>query len=314
MKTLLSIIVPVYNAEKWLRKCVESLLNQDLPSENYEIILVDDGSKDGSPQICDDYAATHPGLVRVVHQPNAGVSIARNHGIDVAKGEYLSFVDADDFVDRKFASTLIKEAHRTGSDIISCGFYENTDGGCNSVMQIISSTNNEQIIIEMFKGIVFGAMWNKIYKRDFVISGDIKVIGHLCEDLHFNVQCLLNGAKIAGVDECLYYYNRNNGSCRRPMNQKMGDYAVEISRHFCEMLKNHKSMFSAFVKHEMPWMAYLALYYNSCSSRQYKQEFVFLLNESVFKNERIIKLALKQYSIACIIMELRKMISKIINR
>lgn len=309
MKTLLSIIVPVYNAEKWLHRCVDSLLNQDLLREEYEIILVDDGSKDASPQICDKYATAHPELVRVVHQPNGGVSMARNAGIVIAKGEYLSFVDADDYVDRKFASTLIKEAHRTGSDIISCGFYENTDGGCNSVMQIISSTNNEQIIIEMFKGIVFGSMCNKIYKRDFVISGDIKVIGHLCEDLHFNVQCLLNGAKIAGVDECLYYYNRNNESCRRPMNKRLGDYSVEINRLFCEMLKNHKSMFSAFVKHEMPWIAYLALYYNSCSAKEYEKEFKYLLTETGYSNEKYIKLALRSYYMARFVVGFRKMIS-----
>ena len=87
MKTLLSIIVPVYNAEKWLRRCVDSLLTQDLLPGDYEIILVDDGSKDGSPQICDEYAVAHTGLVRVIHQPNGGVSMARKAGLDAAVGE-----------------------------------------------------------------------------------------------------------------------------------------------------------------------------------------------------------------------------------
>ena len=88
----LSIIVPVYNAEKWLRRCVDSLLNQELPSDGYEIILVDDGSKDGSPEICDDYAAAHTGLVHVIHQPNGGVSMARNAALDV--GDFaLLFLD-----------------------------------------------------------------------------------------------------------------------------------------------------------------------------------------------------------------------------
>ena len=86
-QSLVSIIVPVYNAEKWLRRCVDSLLDQELPREDYEIILVDDGSKDASPQICDEYAAAYSGLVRVIHQPNGGVSMARNAGLDAAVGE-----------------------------------------------------------------------------------------------------------------------------------------------------------------------------------------------------------------------------------
>ena len=108
MKTLLSIIVPVYNAEKWLRRCVDSLLNQDLPREDYEIILVDDGSTDGSLKICDEYLAAHPGLVRVIHQPNSGVSMARNTGIELAKGEYLSFVDSDDYITYDFIEKYVK--------------------------------------------------------------------------------------------------------------------------------------------------------------------------------------------------------------
>lgn len=92
MKTLLSIIVPVYNAEKWLHRCADSLLNQDLLREEYEIILVDDGSKDASPQICDEYAAAYSGLVRVIHQPNGGVSMARNAALDAAVGEYVMMV------------------------------------------------------------------------------------------------------------------------------------------------------------------------------------------------------------------------------
>ena len=313
MKTLLSIIVPVYNAEKWLRRCVDSLLNQDLPREDYEIILVDDGSTDDSPRICDEYLAAHPGLVRVIHQPNSGVSMARNTGIELAKGEYLSFVDSDDYVDRKFVMSLIKRAYEVAADIVICGYYENSENKCYSVSQNIPDIDNEQIIIGMFRGAFFGSMWNKIYKRDFVIRSDIKVIGHLCEDLYFNVQCLLKGASMTSVNDCLYYYNRNEESCRKPMNEKMGVYSVEINHYFCEMLKNHDNLFSAFVKYEMPWMAYLALYFNSCSAKEYENEFNYLLLENGFSNEKYVKLALRNYHIASFVMGFRKMMSKIKN-
>ena len=121
MKTLLSIIVPVYNAEKWLRRCVDSLLNQDLPREDYEIILVDDGSADGSPMICDEYQAAHAGLVRVIHQPNSGVSMARNAALDVAVGGYVVFVDADDYIEPNCLKEVVEKAH-CGDAGILCGF------------------------------------------------------------------------------------------------------------------------------------------------------------------------------------------------
>ena len=93
----LSIIVPVYNVEKFLNKCLDSLIGQTM--EDYEIILVDDGSKDASGRICDDYAERYPELVRVMHIDNGGQGRARNFGIDTAKGEYLGFVDSDDYLE-----------------------------------------------------------------------------------------------------------------------------------------------------------------------------------------------------------------------
>ena len=114
----LSIIVPVYNAEKWLRRCVDSLLNQDLPREDYEIILVDDGSADGSALICDEYQATNVGLVRVIHQPNSGVSMARNAALDVAVGGYVMFVDADDYIEPNCLKEVVEKARCGNSDIL----------------------------------------------------------------------------------------------------------------------------------------------------------------------------------------------------
>ena len=92
----LSIIVPIYGVEQYLCKCVDSLLAQDLPASDYEIILVDDESPDACPQICDEYAKEHANI-RVIHQTNAGLSAARNAGLKVAKGEYVCFVDSDDY-------------------------------------------------------------------------------------------------------------------------------------------------------------------------------------------------------------------------
>ena len=124
-KIILSIIVPIYNVERYLKKCVDSLLNQDI--DNYEIILVDDGSTDSSPAICDEYAShithstlhnNHHASIRVVHRENGGLSAARNSGIEVAKGAYLMFVDSDDFIEPNVLGTLMKQVERDNLDVL----------------------------------------------------------------------------------------------------------------------------------------------------------------------------------------------------
>ena len=113
----LSIIVPIYGVEQYLRKCVDSLLAQDLPSSEYEVILVDDGGKDACPQICDEYAATHENI-RVVHRENGGLSAARNSGIEVANGEYVMFVDSDDYIEQNVLKGLLDQVDRDNLDVL----------------------------------------------------------------------------------------------------------------------------------------------------------------------------------------------------
>ncbi len=114
---LLSIIVPVYNVEKYLRKCVDSLLTQDLPHEEYEIILVNDGSTDQSGTICDEYAADHPN-VKAIHQQNGGLSAARNSGIAMAQGRYVQFVDSDDYLEPNVLKTLVEKMETDQLDVL----------------------------------------------------------------------------------------------------------------------------------------------------------------------------------------------------
>ena len=114
---LLSIIVPVYNVEKYLRKCVDSLLTQDLPPEEYEIILVDDGSTDQSGTICDEYAAGHP-IVKAMHQQNGGLSAARNNGVAVAQGRYVQFVDSDDYLEPNVLKALVEKMETDRLDVL----------------------------------------------------------------------------------------------------------------------------------------------------------------------------------------------------
>jgi glycosyltransferase involved in cell wall biosynthesis len=117
---LISVIVPVYNVEPYLCRCLDSLLAQTVIAE-MEIILVDDGSTDGSGDICDSYAS-HYANINVVHQRNMGLSGARNSGIDIACGEYIGYVDSDDYVLPDMYETLLKNAEKSYADISCCGF------------------------------------------------------------------------------------------------------------------------------------------------------------------------------------------------
>ena len=117
MKDLISVIIPVFHVEAYLRRCLDSVLDQTY--ENMEIILVDDGSDDGCPAICDEYARMDS-RVKVIHQKNAGLSGARNTGIDQAEGRYLAFVDSDDYLVPEFLERLHEACAETGSDMSVC--------------------------------------------------------------------------------------------------------------------------------------------------------------------------------------------------
>ena len=121
----LSIIVPIYKVEQYLCKCVDSLINQDLPSGVYEIILVDDGSPDRCGEICDEYAASHSN-VKVIHRENGGLSAARNSGVDVAQGQYIQFVDSDDYLEPNVLGNLVRKMEEDELDILRFN-YQNVD-------------------------------------------------------------------------------------------------------------------------------------------------------------------------------------------
>ena len=119
----LSIIVPVYNVEPYLRRCIDSILAQTFT--DFELILVDDGSPDNCPAICDEYAEKDPRIV-VIHKQNGGLSDARNAGLDIARGEYIGFVDSDDYIDAEMYEKMYNAAIMHNSDIVSCA-YERID-------------------------------------------------------------------------------------------------------------------------------------------------------------------------------------------
>jgi len=179
----ISIILPIYNVEKYLHRCIDSILAQTF--KNFECILIDDGSTDNSPAICDDYAAKDSRIV-VIHQKNAGVAAARNAGLDIVKGEWIGFVDSDDWCDPDMFKVLYENAIKYNSDVSICGYRNVTVDGkikfinikCKNKLQIL---NREKALIGIFlQGSFGGYNWNKLVRASlfsqYKLRYDIKML------------------------------------------------------------------------------------------------------------------------------------------
>lgn len=216
MQKKISIIIPIYNAEKYLNKCIDSLINQTYT--NLEIILINDGSTDSSGKIADRYAKKD-NRIKVFHQSNAGVSAARNYGIQVSSGEYITFVDSDDYVEINMFELLIPIFHNASVDVVVSNlFFENEDGS----IYFDSHYKNGIIEKEEFaKGLLMersisGYCCNKIYKRSSIVNNNIKFSSKLrvLEDNFFNDQILLKQKKLIVyyVDDKFYHYVKHSSS------------------------------------------------------------------------------------------------------
>lgn len=219
---LISIIVPIYNVEKYLVKCIESIINQTL--SNIEIILVDDGSTDNCGIIIDGYAKKDS-RIKVIYKNNGGQSSARNMGLDIARGKYIGFVDSDDWIDNDMYENLYKSIIESNADICVCGRQaclengEVTNKNCidNELIDFGKKSLKEYIVDRLFyKHTV--VVWNKLYKKEIIDNNsirfeDVSYIGS--EDTLFNYQILCHTKKIRAIDKICYTQLSRYGSTAR---------------------------------------------------------------------------------------------------
>ena len=212
MSELISVIVPVYKVEQYLQKCVDSLINQTY--KNLEIILVDDGSPDTCPQICDDYAKKD-NRIKVVHKENGGLSDARNAGMEVATGEYVSFIDSDDYVALDFFETLLSVIKAENSDIVECDLIRFNENQSVEVPKFTGKTRSFDTKDGLLKLIVEDEfhqhVWNKLYKADITLDV-LYDKGKLNEDEFWTYQIFGRAKKITKIDKPMYYYLQRAGS------------------------------------------------------------------------------------------------------
>lgn len=200
---MLSVIVPVYKSEKTLSRCVESLQRQK--DVDLEILLVDDGSPDDCPQICEKLAR-EDGRIRVLHKENGGVSSARNAGIEAARGEYLMFVDSDDYVEPDMAGRLLKEIGE--ADMALCGFHHHYVGKDVRKVPETEEKDRAKEFLELYGQGYLNMPWNKLYRRE--LAGRFDESLSLGEDLLFNLEYLRRADGLVIVRKPLYHYIQND--------------------------------------------------------------------------------------------------------
>ena len=216
MDHLVSIIIPVYNVEKYLSQCIESVINQTY--KNLEIILIDDGSPDNCGEICDSYAEKDSRII-VLHKKNEGVSAARNDGIAISKGEYICFVDSDDYVLENYVETLYKTIVEKKVDVVSCGFfrkyggvlYHNKKDQYSVAVECNSSQGFYDKLCIDFRADV---PWNKIFKSSIIKEHHIAFQPgiHPGEDMLFVVSYTGYATSAAYISDALYIYVNSDTS------------------------------------------------------------------------------------------------------
>lgn len=211
MESLISIIVPVYNVGEYVAKCIESIVNQTYT--NLEIIIVNDGSTDNSGAICERYAEKDDRII-IIHQENQGLSMARNNGIDIATGEYIGFIDSDDWIEPDMFETLYTVAVENDADISMCNFYYVHDSGYKSPFS--NETTGTKVLTGVHKithniRIANNFVWNKLYRRH-LFNGTRFPKDKLYEDIFLIYKLIDNANKMVTTSQCEYYYlRRENG-------------------------------------------------------------------------------------------------------
>ena len=209
---LISIIVPVFNVQKSLNRCIESLIAQTYTM--LEIILVDDGSTDGSGQLCDDWS-TRDSRVKVIHKSNGGLSDARNAGIDASHGDYLSFVDSDDHVDERFIGLMFEASCRENTPLVICSVAQEDESGNDLIgipaLPSLPSISNRQCMELTYTNPGAVTAWSKLYRRS--IWDNIRFPkGRLHEDEFVFHEVMYQCETVAIVPERLYHYVQHSGS------------------------------------------------------------------------------------------------------
>lgn len=277
----ISVIVPVYNTGKYLKKCLDSLVNQTL--EDIEIIVVNDGSSDNSIDIIKSYGKKYKNKIIFLDKENGGQGSARNLGIKVAKGEYIGFVDSDDFVDLKMYEKMYEVATNNKSEIVICNlidYYEKNNNENIVNLNLENNVSNTEGIIKSVPSVV-----NKIYKKELLKRTNIIFNESIWyEDLSYSLIVISQAKKISFINEPFYYYFHRNVSTMHNENIKKN---LDVIKAYDELINYYK---------------------NNNIYKKYKEELDYILLKEVYMStiNRVIRTNNKRSEKLKIIKEIRK--------
>lgn len=312
----ISIIIPVYKVEKYLDRCVESVVNQTY--ENIEIILVDDGSPDNCPAICDEWAKKDS-RIKVIHKQNAGVSAARNSGMKIAAGEYIGFVDSDDYIEPEMFEKLAAGISQSRADLAVCGFikYEKP----------VSAEKDFDCTAEDSKVMLFGCdyyegyIWNKLYSAKVIKENGIRfdITLRMCEDTLFNFDYLKCIKKVHICTYIGYYYYTREDSVMR-VKPFQNDYdMVGLIDKFISGAEAEKEREQIIIWANKYWIKtiddHIVLkngkeYYRTSIARIKKYKNVLLNSDDVPKVEKLFTLLLSYFKLPYVLYKKLKYIKR----
>lgn len=237
----ISIIVPVYNTDKYLCKCLDSILAQTYT--NWEAILVDDGSTDKSGKICDDYAAKDKRF-NVIHQNNGGVSVARQTGLDNATGDYIIHCDPDDWIEPTMLEELTQKAVKEDADMVICDIITHRNGIIEySHIDLVTPTTAKEVQLQIIRQKLHGSCCNKLIRSRFCKKAGFKPSDIIyCEDELYNIRILNNDLKISYIPRALYNYRNDNiGSICNTLSAKSIQSKIKVIDEICKIIQVHKN-------------------------------------------------------------------------
>lgn len=248
-----SIIVPVFNTQKYLERCINSLIGQTL--KELEIIIVDDGSETECSKLCDYWAERDP-RIRVIHKKNEGLGYARNTGIEAASGEYLAFIDSDDYIRREMFEKLYNRAVKTKADIVIGGYIKKFDNGseqyfCNdNIQEVLEDNEIKEILLPNMLGTlpenryddgIGMSVWKNLYARSIFDNYNIRFPSereYISEDIIFHINYLKYVRHAEIIHDAFYYYCQNEGSLSKSYRKDRFDKVVQLYLYEKELLED----------------------------------------------------------------------------
>lgn len=325
MKPLISVIIPIYNSEKYFDRCLESILNQTY--QNMQILLINDGSSDNSAILCDTVAMKDK-RIKVIHQINKGVSSARNRGLDVAEGEYITFIDSDDWIDRDAIECLYKNLIKNDSDLSIYSFTKDYDNG----KRYSNDFTGNIINMNKIQGIKFvfnddrcqGFVCNKLYKSKIINCKENKIRFNeeitVLEDLYFNIQYINNCNNLTYLDSAKYhYYISGDSTMFSPFNEKKMTSLLALKNIFKILSKLDSDLLNISKGHYIITNLLLLtnIYDSDYSDKKLEYEIYrnIIVNKKYFKSYSNSTLKQKMgFYILCINKNLFKVLVKIVHK